>query len=97
MKILNSKNIPFVKTNGHNLWISAAANELLNNPAFVDFEVDRESKLISIQKNDESGEFKVTRTRDGTRKISSSFFTSMPDRKRFRAHGGNGMIEFSIL
>ena len=98
--LVNNKRIPFVRTNGHNLWISVVARELLNNPDRVDVEIHSESNCIAIHKNDDSGMFKVTRTRDKQCKISTSFLIkkslSLQDNTRFTVQGGNGTIRFSF-
>lgn len=99
MLAINKKRIPFVRTNGHNLWINVVAQELLNNPKRVDVEIDAESNRITIHKNDRSGMFSVTHARDKQCKISTILFlkgpTSLKDRKRFAVQGGNGTIWFS--
>ena len=54
---------------------------------------------VGIRKNDKSGAFLVTHTRDKQCKISSILFLkksiSLKDKTRFAAQGGDGAIEFS--
>ena len=99
MLVANTKQIPFVRTNGHNLWINVAAQELLDNPKRVDVKIDFEKSQIVIQKNDKAGAFLITRTRDRQCKISSVLFlknsASLKDNKRFAVLGGNGTIQFN--
>lgn len=99
MLAVNKKRIPFVRTNGHNLWINIVAQELLNSPKRVDIEIDTDNSLITIRKNDGSGMFSVTHTPDKQCKVSTTLFlrgpTSLKDRTRFTVQGGNGTIWFS--
>lgn len=99
MIVVNNKRIPFVRTNGHNLWISAAAQALLGHPNRVDIEVDNENGEISLFTNEESGAFKVTYTHDKQCKISSSIFLrtdGLKDSTRFLVHGENNVIQFNF-
>ncbi|MCI1990024.1 MAG: hypothetical protein LKJ59_01635 [Oscillospiraceae bacterium] len=100
MLVTNSKRVPFVRTNGHNLWINVVAQKLLDNPIRVDIGIDTENNQITIRKNDESGAFKITYTRDKQCKISSFIFLRGPihlkNRTRFVVHGGNGIVRFSV-
>lgn len=100
MAVVNNKHTSFARTNGHNLWFNVIAQNLLNNPNRVDLEIDAKNKRIIVRKNNESGMFKITRTRDRQCKISTAFLIQkllpLKDKMRFIVHGGGGTIWFNF-
>lgn len=99
MKIVNAKSLPFVSTNGPSLRLSKAAQQLLCNPKRADISVDFERKLVTVTKNDISGEYKVTYFNRHQCQIciyQLAFTGLLKDKTRYAVHAENDSISFEF-
>lgn len=62
---LNLRNQPTVRRCGSNLWINAAARDVLNDPDYVSIDYCEKTGTVTISPSNDPNDFKITKTNSG--------------------------------
>lgn len=68
--------IPTIRRCGYNLWLNAAARDILGDPDYISADYDDKSQKVTLAPSTDSNDFKVTKTYAG-RSFSCTLLINM--------------------